>query len=112
MTFWVAARGTVNGNLELIEGDDAEPIVAFLLADVQYGRYGEQLVELDNVPCCEVVVRGHVAEAVLPILRHGDPVVALGLLRVTVPIGVANEANLVSLSVEAYSIGKTSQRFG
>jgi hypothetical protein len=106
MTFWVALRGTVSSHPESVEGDDAEPVVAFLLADAQYGQYRDQLIELNNVSVCEVILRGAAAIATLATLKPGDPVVALGLLHITAPLGPAEDAVLVSLAVEAYSIGR------
>jgi hypothetical protein len=74
-------------------------VVAFLLSDSHLGRYHDQLIDLESAPGCEVVVRGRVAERVLETVRAGDAVLALGLLRVVVPVGVSNEADLVSLSM-------------
>ena len=106
MTFWVAVRGTVRKGPESIEREGLETVAGFLLADAQYGRHGDQLVELDDVSVCEVVLRGPAADAALRTLKPGDPVVALGLLRIAVPVGITEDAELVSLAIEAYSIGR------
>lgn len=106
MTFWVALRGTVQRGPEIIEGDGLETVVGFILADAQYGQHGDQVVGLDDVAVCEVVLRGFTADTALKALRPGDAVLALGLLRITAPLGITDDADLVSLSVEAYSIGE------
>lgn len=106
MTFWVAVRGTVQKGPETIEGSSHETVAAFVLADTQRGRYRDQEFALDGVSVCEVVLRGSAAAAVLDSLRPGDAVLALGLLRIAVPIGITEDADLVTLSIEAYSIGR------
>lgn len=105
MSIQVAARGTVARGPEPVETADGEPAAAFLLMDAQFGRYADEIVSLDHSPVCEVVVRGVVADPVLRRIQRGDAVLALGLLKITIPLGVANEADLVSLSIEAYAIG-------
>jgi hypothetical protein len=105
MSIWVAVRGTVMAAPDEVETDD-EPVAAFLLLDAQVGAYRDQLLDLEQAPACEVLLRGKTATTALRELTAGDPIVALGLLKVVLPLGVANEANLVSVSIEAYSIGR------
>jgi hypothetical protein len=110
MSFWVALRGVVCSTPEEVDSEGAERVAAFLLADAQYGRYGDQVVELDQAPVCEVVLRGDSAEASLRTLKRGDAVVALGNLKIAIPFDAAEGSGLVSLSVEAYSIGRDLAR--
>jgi hypothetical protein len=105
MTIQVSARGRVATSPEEVQSGDGETVAAFMLADHHIGSYGDEEFPLEHGSVCEVVVRGATADRVLSFVKVGDAFVALGILRIAVPFGVANEADLVSLSIDAYSIG-------
>lgn len=77
MTIQVAARGIVARAPEPVETADGEPAAAFLMVDAQFGRYADQVIDLERAPVCEVIVRGPATDPVLRAIQPGAAVLAV-----------------------------------
>lgn len=99
-------RGVALEDPALLEDEsDGEQVSVLLFGDSQFDRYRDQELEIEELLSCEVVFRGETAARVKREIRKGDRVLIAGELRITAPLDWSDDRQLVSVRVEAYSVG-------